>query len=72
MEDAVLAQGSALAQKEMLKPLFAGGLVPTTYKSFYYEMTQSVNLAEWPSQKWVQKYDEYYSITQAPEDLPPI
>lgn len=72
MEDALLARGTPAAQKEMLAPFFDGGLVPTTYKSFYYDMTQSVDPAEWPSQQWVQKFDEYYPITQAPEDLPPI
>jgi nicotinamidase-related amidase len=72
MEDALLVLGTPAAQKEMLEPFFADGLVPTTYKSFYYDMTKSVDLAEWPSQQWVQKFDEYYWITQAPEDLPPI
>jgi len=72
MEDALLAEDTPAAQKAMLQPFFDDGLVPTTYKSFYYEMTKSVDLAEWPSQTWVQKFDEYYNITQAPEDLPPI
>ncbi len=72
MEDALLSLGTPAAQKDMLKPFFDQGLVPTTYKSFYYDMTKSVNVAEWPSQQWIQKYDEYYQITQAPEDLPPI
>ena len=70
MVDALVALGAPAAQKDMLKPFFDGGIVPTTYKSFYYDMTRSVDLAQWPSQKWVQKYDEYYAITQAPEDLP--
>jgi nicotinamidase-related amidase len=72
MEDALLSLGTPAAQKEALQPFFDQGLVPTTYKSFYYDMTKSVDLAQWPSPVWVQKYDEYYQITQAPEDLPPI
>jgi nicotinamidase-related amidase len=72
MEDALLALDSPSAQQQMLKPLFDAGLVPTTYKSFYYDMTKSVDLAEWPSQDWVARFDEYYWITAAPEDLPPI
>jgi hypothetical protein len=72
MEDGLLTQGSASQQKDMLAPFFDQGLVPTTYKSFYYDMTKSVNPAEWPSQAWVARFDEYYDITQAPEDLPPI
>jgi hypothetical protein len=64
MEDALLAMGGTQDQ--------AAGSVPITYKSFYYEMTRSVALEEWPSQKWVAKYDQYFWITQAPEDLPPI
>jgi nicotinamidase-related amidase len=72
MEDALLALGTPAAQKEMLQPFFDEGLVPTTYKSFYYDMTKSVDLAEWPSQQWVERFDEFYWITQAPEDLPPI
>lgn len=72
MEDALFARSGLAAQKDMLKPYFAKGLVPITYKTFYYDMTRSTDLAEWPSQEWVQKYDEYYWITEAPEDLPPI
>ena len=72
MEDALLALGTPAELEQTLQPFYAGGLVPTTYKSFYYDMTKSVDLAEWPSQAWVQKFDEYYWITSAPEDLPPI
>jgi nicotinamidase-related amidase len=72
MEDALLALGTPAAQKEMLDPFFQEGLVPMTYKTFYYDMTKSVSLSEWPSQQWVKKHDEYYWITEAPEDLPPI
>ena len=28
--------------------------------------------AQWPSQAWVARYDEYYNKTSAPEDLPPM
>jgi len=72
MEDALLTLGTATEQRTRLQPFFARGLVPTTYKTFYYDMTKSVDLAEWPSPTWVQRFDEYYWITQAPEDLPPI
>jgi hypothetical protein len=72
MEDALLSLGTPSAQKEMLQPFFEQGLVPTTYKSFYYDMTRSVDVAEWPSPERIQKYDEYYWLTQAPEDLPPM
>jgi nicotinamidase-related amidase len=72
MEDALLATSSPRALKDTLAPFFDQGLVPTTYKSFYYDMTKSVALEQWPSQEWVQKWEEYYWITQAPEDLPPM
>jgi nicotinamidase-related amidase len=72
MEDALLAQGSVADQAALLAPLFDQGVVPTTYKTFWYDMTKSVDTAEWPSQAWVAKIEEYYPITQAPEDLPPI
>lgn len=72
MEDALLAQGSAAAQKAMLLPLFDNGLVPTTYKGFYYDMTKSVSTAQWPNPVWVMKFNPFYFLTQAPEDLPPI
>lgn len=72
MEDALLAEGSADAQKTLLQPLFDQGLVPTTYKSFYYDMTKSVDLSQWPSQSWLDNFDKYYNMTQAPEDLPPM
>lgn len=72
MEDALLAQGTTADQAALLAPLVEQGVVPTTYKSFWYEMTRSVEPAEWPSSSWVDKMEEYYPITQAPEDLPPI
>ncbi|MEZ4444030.1 MAG: isochorismatase family protein [Polyangiaceae bacterium] len=72
MEDALLASDTAAAQSAALQPFFDQGMVPLTYKTFYYDMTKSVSLSEWPSQSWVDKYDEFYWITQAPEDLPPI
>lgn len=54
-----------------LEPQVQGGAVPITYKTFYYEMTRSVDLSEWPPD-WVARDPEYYQKTQAPEDLPPI
>jgi nicotinamidase-related amidase len=72
LEDALLALGTDAEQESMLAPYFAAGLVPTTYKSFYYDMTKSVSLDEWPSQQWVRRFDPYYWLTQAPEDLPPM
>jgi hypothetical protein len=72
MEDALLALGTPAAQKTMLQPFYDGGLVPTTYKGFYYDMTKSVDVSEWPSPVWIQNYDQYYWETQAPEDLPPM
>jgi nicotinamidase-related amidase len=72
MEDALVALGSAPAQRAILSPQYDAGVVPTTYKSFYYDMTRSVEPNQWPSANWVQRFDEYYYITQAPEDLPPM
>ena len=67
-----LRLANRLCEESIEQPLHAAGLVPTTYKSFYYDMTKSVDLAQWPSSSWVDKFDEYYWITQAPEDLPPM
>lgn len=67
VEDAVFGVGGA-----ELEPLYASGIIPTTYKSFYYEMTVSVNDAEWPSQNWVTAADPYFNLTTAPEELPPL
>lgn len=72
MEDALFSMSSPDAQKAMLEPFYAGGIVPTTYKSFYYDMTKSVDPSGWPSQVWVQRFDPYYDLTMAPEDLPPM
>lgn len=67
VEDALL--GAAPAD---LEPLYVGGAVPTTYKTLYYELTQSVADAEWPSQQWVTDgAARYYDMTMAPEELPP-
>ena len=60
------------AQTQVLAPYYQAGMVPTTYKSFYYDMTKSVDLNQWPSPVWVQRFDQFYDITQAPEDLPPL
>ena len=71
MEDGLLATG-AIDQATALEGLYQSGVaVPTTYKSFYYEMTRSIDLQQWPK-AWVERYDEYYNKTSAPEDLPPI
>jgi nicotinamidase-related amidase len=72
MEDALLALDSPDAQTTLLAPFYAAGIVPTTYKSFYYDMTKSVDPAGWPSQVWVQRFDPYFDMTSAPEDLPPM
>ncbi|MEJ7727648.1 MAG: isochorismatase family protein [Polyangiaceae bacterium] len=72
MEDALLTTGSPGAQETALAAFYEQGLVPTTYKTFWYEMTQSVDTAQWPSSTWTAKIDEYWDITQAPEDLPSI
>jgi nicotinamidase-related amidase len=55
-----------------LEPAYADGAVPSTYKTLYYELTRSVNDAEWPSRQWVTDANRYYDLTSAPEDLPPI
>jgi nicotinamidase-related amidase len=55
-----------------LEPLYAKGAVPTTYKTLYYELTQSVDDAEWPSQQWVIDGDKWFDRTKAPEDLPTL
>lgn len=55
-----------------LEPLYEGGSVPTTYKTLYYELTQSVSDAEWPSRQWVVDGAHYFDLTKAPEDLPPL
>jgi len=72
MEDAVLAARPAADHAALLDGLYRQGIVPTTYKSFYYDMTKSVDPDEWPSKSWLTKFDEYYNKTQAPEDLPPM
>jgi len=46
--------------------------VPITYKTLYYELTYSVNDAEWPSPEWVTDGSKYYDLTMAPETLPPL
>ena len=55
-----------------LSSIEAGGAVPTTYKSLYYELIQSVDEREWPSQEWVARSNPYFDLTQAPEELPPV
>ena len=67
MEDALL--GGAAAD---LEPLYVAGAVPTTYKTLYYELIQSVDDAGWPSQQWVKDGSRYFDMTMAPEELPPL
>lgn len=55
-----------------LETLYVKGAVPTTYKTLYYEMIQSVNDAQWPSPQWLTRSDPYYDLTQSPEELPPV
>jgi nicotinamidase-related amidase len=67
VEDALL--GGSVAD---LEPLYVAGAVPTTYKTLYYELIQSVDDAGWPSQQWVKDGAKYFDLTMAPESLPPI
>lgn len=67
MDDILL--GGAAAD---LEPLYVKGAIPSTYKMLYYEMIQSVNDAQWPSQQWVTDSSPYFALTQSPEELPPI
>jgi isochorismate hydrolase len=67
IEDTLLGGGSA-----DLEPLYVRGAVPTTYKTLYYELTQSVSDAQWPSQQWVTDGARYFDLTMAPESLPPL
>jgi nicotinamidase-related amidase len=67
VEDALLGGGST-----DLEPLYVAGAVPTTYKTLYYELIQSVSDAQWPSPQWVKDGAKYYDLTKAPEELPPL
>jgi hypothetical protein len=67
VEDALL--GGATAD---LEPLYVNGAVPTTCKTLYYELIQSVTDAGWPSQQWVTDGAKYFDLTKAPEELPPL
>lgn len=67
VEDALVGGGAA-----DLEPLYVKGAVPTTYKTLYYELTQSVSDAQWPSQQWVADGTKYFDLTMAPEELPPL
>lgn len=68
VEDALV--GGAAGDFE---PLYvAGTAVPSTYKTLYYELIQSVSDAQWPSQQWVSDGNKYYDMTMAPETLPQI
>ncbi len=71
MEDALLSVTGA-DQSATLEPLYQAGAVPLTYKTFYYEMTRSIDPQQWPSPSWLTSYTEYYNKTKAPEDLPPM
>jgi hypothetical protein len=67
LEDALFGVASA-----DLEPLYVAGAVPSTYKTLYYELTQSVDDRGWPSQLWVTRENPYFDLTSAPEDLPPL
>lgn len=55
-----------------LEPLYVAGAVPSSYKTLYYELIQSVSDAEWPSPQWVTNGAKYYDLTMAPETLPQL
>ena len=67
VEDALVGGGSS-----DLKPLYQGGAVPATYKTLYYELIQSVDKGQWPSQQWVTDGNRFFDLTKAPEELPPL
>ena len=56
-----------------LEPAYVAGAIPSTYKTLYYELTHSVDDSGWPSQQWViDGQNMYWSLTLAPEELPPV
>jgi hypothetical protein len=67
VEDTLVGGGAA-----DLEPLYVNGALPTTYKTLYYELTQSVSDAQWPSQQWVTDGNKYFDLTMAPEELPAL
>ena len=67
MEDALLSAPS-------IANLAGGknGLVPLTYKSFFYGMIKSITWQEWPSKAWGDRSFTFYPLTEAPEKLDAI
>jgi nicotinamidase-related amidase len=71
MEDAVLFSNSTDGSEP--DTLYQEGIVPTTYKAFYYDMLRSMNPAEWISPIWLKRAEEKFDYLMTyPEDLPPI
>jgi nicotinamidase-related amidase len=58
MEDSLLVKNS-----------FQHPFVPMTYKSYYYGMIKSIDPNEWPSQRWVDRDEDYFELLTAPEEL---
>lgn len=71
MADALVAASDAAALAALVDARVTHGDVPLTYKTFFYEMTETVNFEDWPAD-WIARDAVYYPITVAPESLPPI
>jgi nicotinamidase-related amidase len=71
LEDALIATDGEAALRALLDERYDLGEVPLTYKSLYYEVTETVAFEDWP-QAWIDRDAEYYERTVAPESLPPI
>jgi len=71
MTDALVATSDASALTALVDARVTHGDVPLTYKTFFYEMTETVNFEDWPAD-WIARDAVYYPITVAPESLPPI
>jgi nicotinamidase-related amidase len=58
MEDAILPMVEQLEVEEHRQMTYQSGVIPLTYKSFYYGMTKAADRGDWESQEWLERLKE--------------
>jgi nicotinamidase-related amidase len=53
MEDATVSRGGRSQTEQIRQAAYQSGVIPLTYKSFYYGMTKAADRSDWPSPEWM-------------------
>jgi len=52
MEDAILSISPGIDMEKKKTMVYRSGVVPLTYKSYFFGMTKAADVSDWPSPAW--------------------